>query len=68
MIQLGTWGTEIEIFAMATILNTKIYIYSEHGATYKWLAYEPLTPILDTVHKNEMIMIKNVFKHFEPVC
>ena len=29
MISLGTWGTEVEIFALATILNATVYVYSQ---------------------------------------
>ena len=44
MISLGTWGTEIEIFALATILNATVYVYSQLGNSQKWLPYGPYGP------------------------
>lgn len=67
MDEIGTWGTEIEIFAMATILNTAIYVYSKFGSCKKWLKYEPLTNNLkDYSGCNEVIMLMNLSHHFEP--
>ena len=42
MLSLGVWGTEGEIFAMATILNATIYVYSKCGEENTWLPYKSL--------------------------
>ena len=65
MASLGTWGTEVEIFAMASLLNTTFYIYGCHGHTDCWIPYKPLTKE-GTEHKNEMVLLKNQHQHFEP--
>lgn len=66
MAHLGTWGTEVEIFAMATILNSRIYVYSKYGNDNKWLVYKPLKTDMKDIHADEVIMISNLSHHFEP--
>ena len=69
MAHLGTWGTEIEIFAMATILNSRIYVYSKCGEAKKWLEYKPLNTDVKGIHAYEVLMIRNLSNHFEPaIC
>lgn len=66
MFKNGVWGTEVEIFAMATILNTSICVYSKYGNAYRWLEYKPLDSCSED-NSRECIMISNVSHHFEPV-
>ena len=33
----GTWATEVEIHAMAHMLQTDIYTYTMYGSSWKWL-------------------------------
>ena len=41
----GVWGTDIEILALATILQAPIYTFSrENSNLYRWLQYLPLLP------------------------
>lgn len=67
MAQLGNWGTEVEIFAMATILNCRIYVYSKCGNDNQWLEYKPLKTDTEDIHTDEVVMISNLSHHFEPV-
>ena len=39
MATLRTWDTEVEIFALATILNVTVYVLSQRGQVQKWLPY-----------------------------
>lgn len=41
MSQLGTWATEVEIFAAAYLLNINIYIYTKYGWQWKWVRHAP---------------------------
>ncbi len=41
----GVWGTDIEILALATIIQAPIYTLSrENSNLYRWLCYLPLSP------------------------
>ena len=44
MLSVGVWETEVEIFAMVTILNTKleIHVYNKCGEESRWLPYKSL--------------------------
>ena len=37
MQTLGTWATELEVIAAASLLNTTFYTYAKCGETFKWL-------------------------------
>ena len=41
MQTLGTWATELEVIAAASLLNTTIYIYAKCGETFKWFKHSP---------------------------
>ena len=42
----GTWGTEVEIFAVATMFQCPIYVYSRGGSDVpRWFKYEPVFQI-----------------------
>ena len=44
MSKLGTWGTQVEIFAMATLYNIPVYVASQHpkSLNYSWCKYTPI--------------------------
>ena len=45
MRKLGTWATQCEIFAAATILQRDIYVLSPAGSSgYKWYKFTPQIP------------------------
>ena len=44
MRKLGTWGTQVEIFAMATLFKIPVYVASqnERSLHYCWCKYNPI--------------------------
>ncbi|XP_053385075.1 uncharacterized protein LOC128550298 [Mercenaria mercenaria] len=65
MANSDTWGTEVEIFAFATLTRTTIYVYSKYGGDiWRWLEYKPLTN--DDTNDRAMF-IQNTSDHFVPV-
>ncbi len=36
MANMGTWGTDIEIFTACSLLSTDIYVYTKVGQCFKW--------------------------------
>ena len=36
MANIGTWGTDIEIFTACSLLSTDIYVYTKVGQCFKW--------------------------------
>ncbi len=71
MKQDGTWGTELEIFAFATITQTTVYVYCSQGTSHeqqirRWLPYRPVS--VDSSAPNQSaVYIQNLNEHFEPV-
>ena len=69
------WGTELEVFAAATALNTTIWLYANSGerrnngsTMWKWHKYKPIPGIksqFKTTKKN--IFISGEGAHFVPV-
>ena len=60
-----TWGTEVEIFAFASITSTPVYVFSRYGEGMKWLEYKPLTACKSTT---KAVFIQNINQqHFAPV-
>ena len=66
MQTLGTWATELEVIAAASLLNTSIYIYAKCGEAFKWLKHSP-QETKPGLHQDEGIYITNFNKHFETV-
>ena len=65
MIENGTWATDIEIVATATLLQTDIFTYVSYGNKgQRWLKYGPLFPI-DAELSNNAIYLINRNNHFE---
>ena len=67
MIKDGTWATDTEIVATATLLQTSIYIYSKYGSESKWLRYQPLFPLDNCKKYEENIYLLNTNDHFKRV-
>ena len=75
MSQFGEWGTEIEVYAFASMMGTPITIYGPCGNQtgslfYKWLTYGPLEGIprmTEFPQTTERMYISNTDSHFEPV-
>ena len=71
MQTLGTWGTETELIAFASLIYTNIVVlgpYNEHE--YRWLTYtqDRELPSKDMFTKtNQSIFLANIRSHFEPV-
>lgn len=67
MDKLGTWGTDVEIIALATLLSTRIAIYYRppSSETTHWYYY---TPHVHFDNKSDMsIYLRNPGNHFERV-
>ena len=66
----GTWGTDAEMFAFATITNTIVYVYCCSGRNkdideYSWLPYKPVS---DGVPEEKAVNLSNIGgNHFGPV-
>ena len=46
----GVWGTEVEVLAFASMVNTTVYVYGPVGQNvYKWMPYRPLDGIQPNV-------------------
>ena len=53
MENLGEWGTQAEIFAIATLLKINIFVFTweSHSELYHWLCYKPITTHRCVVNK-----------------
>jgi len=67
MSENGTWATENEIVATATILQTTIFVYALCGESYKWLKYDPLFDITGVKKSSDCIYLINSNDHFKRV-
>ncbi len=64
----GTYATEVEIFAMASLLNTTVFTYSPFGNTYEWQKFSPLPDLPSVFEKSsQAIYLLNMHEHFSPV-
>ena len=62
----GTWATDVEIVATATLLQTTIYVFSDVNCQRRWYKYKALLSKEDGCY-NQNIYITNVNQHFERV-
>ncbi|XP_071943839.1 uncharacterized protein [Antedon mediterranea] len=72
MGEYGTWGSDIEIMAFATMSNTNVYVYSKYGRRkglphYEWLKYAPISNQFGDLVSERNIYLSNLCAHFEPV-
>ena len=66
MSKEGTWATDVEIVATATLLQTTIYVYSEVNNPRKWYKHQPLFQCAGS-QCSENMYITNIQNHFERV-
>lgn len=68
MASENTWGTEVEIFAFATLTRSVVYVYSQYGSKeqWRWLEYKPLGLIGGNL-RGRAVYIQNTSDHFVPV-
>ena len=67
-LPLRTWGTDAEIYAAATLLQTSIVVYtSVNEARREWIQHLPLFSIPSIVFSQENIYLRNLRGHFERV-
>ncbi|KAK7502982.1 hypothetical protein BaRGS_00005608 [Batillaria attramentaria] len=63
-----SWGTDVEIFAAATLLQTTIVVYTATATcSPRWLPHPPLFPIDGVDISEENIYLRNVCGHVERV-
>jgi len=74
----GIWGTQVEIFAKATMVDTPVCVFCKYGNQFRWLMYAPVQPwsfagsvnkasvISVGQHAGEVIYIAAIGHHFEP--
>ena len=41
MASLGTWGTSTELYAIATLLQLDVYVFSPQESECRWVCYHP---------------------------
>ena len=68
----GVWGTEVEIFAIASLLRCNIYVYSSFGTlnnVHRWLRFEPNLNIPSHITPTAYSFYLNHYNqnHYEPV-
>lgn len=42
MCEDATWGTEVELYTASSLFQCRIFVYSRHGESFKWLQISPL--------------------------
>lgn len=42
MCEDETWGTEVELYTASSLFQCRIFVYSRHGESFKWLQIRPL--------------------------
>ena len=52
MASVGSWGTDIEIFATCSLLSTDSYVYTKAGQSFKWEKFST-TMLNKTSPRNE---------------
>lgn len=67
-MQARAWGSDVEIFAAATLLQTSVVVYTAIAPfSRKWLTHAPLFRIPDVPRFEEKIYLRNLCGHFERV-
>ena len=62
------WATEVEIVAMASLLNTTIGVYSVYASTWSWAMHKPSSQMSNGPINDEVIYLYNKNRnHYEPV-
>ena len=64
-LQLRSWGSDAEVSATATLLQTTIVIYTTCTETIRrWLSYQPLFPVAATTKERERSAGENFVSTF----
>ena len=67
-LQLNTWGSDAEIYAAATLLQTTIVVYTAVSATTRqWIPRMPLFSIPGVEISQDRVYLRNLCGHFERV-
>lgn len=65
------WANECDIWAMATMLNTTIMVYTKHGKQWSWAEFLPIPaakPVAVLSQTNSKIYLNHEnLNHYEPV-
>jgi hypothetical protein len=67
-LQPPKWGTDVEITAAATVLQTPVVVFTattEHKRA--WLEYKPLFRLSSSYKGTENLYLRNLCSHYEPV-
>lgn len=65
MSEEGVWGSEVEIFVAATLLQTPIAVFAAFGDRHLWQVFRPLR--YKEPRERCMLYLQNSNNHFEPV-
>ena len=65
MAQQHTWGTDFEILVAATLLNTRIFIYTPYLQVWKWHCHQPWNTEIDNAPS--LYIYHRDINHYEPV-
>ena len=49
----GEWGTEIEIFAFASMFATNIFVFGPYGSGFKWMKHLSKSPPLGNLAQSK---------------
>ena len=64
-LELNTWGSDAEIHAAATLLQTTIVVYTAVSATRLWILNIPLFSIPGVEIIQDRVYLQNLCCHFE---
>ena len=65
----NSWGTHTEIFALATMLQTKVFVFCEYAGRFQWTQFLPLFEQLPPVglHGLHFITIMHCGEHYDTI-
>jgi hypothetical protein len=66
-LALNTWGSDAEIYAAATLLQTPVVYTAVSETTRQWLTHMPLFSITGVEVAQERVYLRNLCGHFERV-
>lgn len=66
MNELGVWGTEVEIYALSTLLKTCIFVFLSNENNNSWIPHYPRLDPGDLC-ESECIYLRNKHYHFDVV-
>ncbi|XP_076450165.1 uncharacterized protein LOC143286474 isoform X3 [Babylonia areolata] len=66
-LELNTWGSDAEIYAAATLLQTPVVYTAVGETTRQWIPHMPLFSIPGVEISQERVYLRNLCGHFERV-